>query len=296
MSSEEGTTAAVPDVALLLDDVGWHQGRASRQAVLAFVALGAGIVPMMRLVVGLRSSPTAEDPWGPIDGVVIVAGLLLWCAAAVSFSAARRHARLAAVLASCQVVDGRGARVRDASRARILRRQVESGAWRVIPVDALLDRDRYFQLLIAARNRPGSRHERIQRFGRRLASRYARAVVVRRLALGVLIAVEIGATVLGVVGIFAGGTGRHALVTTAVATLFAVLAVSPVVGILLRRSPVGLLHLADPLFVRLREQDPRLTRGQVAAMLRKPRLYDVWLGVRVRSDDESDGAASGSEL
>lgn len=296
MSSEEGTTAAVPDVALLLDDVGWHQGRASRQAVLAFVALGAGIVPMMRLVVGLRSWPAAEDPWGPIDGVVIVAGLLLWCAAAVSFSAARRHARLAAVLASCQVVDGRGARVRDASRARILRRQVESGAWRVIPVDALLDRDRYFQLLIAARNRPGSRHERIQRFGRRLASRYARAVVVRRLALGVLIAVEIGATVLGVVGIFAGGTGRHALVTTAVATLFAVLAVSPVVGILLRRSPVGLLHLADPLFVRLREQDPRLTRGQVAAMLRKPRLYDVWLGVRVRSDDESDGAASGSEL
>lgn len=296
MSSEEGTTAAVPDVALLLDDVGWHQGRASRQAVLAFVALGAGIVPMMRLVVGLRSSPTAEDPWGPIDGVVIVAGLLLWCAAAVSFSAARRHARLAAVLASCQVVDGRGARVRDASRARILRRQVESGAWRVIPVDALLDRDRYFQLLIAARNRPGSRHERIQRFGRRLASRYARAVVVRRLALGVLIAVEIGATVLGVVGIFAGGTGRHALVTTAVATLFAVLAVSPVVGILLRRSPVGLLHLADPLFVRLREQDPRLTRVQVAAMLRKPRLYDVWLGVRVRSDDESDGAASGSEI
>lgn len=296
MSSEEGTTAAVPDVALLLDDVGWHQGRASRQAVLAFVALGAGIVPMMRLVVGLRSSPTAEDPWGPIDGVVIVAGLLLWCAAAVSFSAARRHARLAAVLASCQVVDGRGARVRDASRARILRRQVESGAWRVIPVDALLDRDRYFQLLIAARNRPGSRHERIQRFGRQLASRYGRAVVIRRLALGVLIAVAIGATVLGVVGIVAGGTGRHALVTTAVATLFAVLAVSPVVGILLRRSPVGLLHLADPLFVRLREQDPRLTRGQVAAMLRKPRLYDVWLGVRVRSDDESDGAASGSEL
>jgi len=292
VSSEEGTTAAVPDLALLLDDVGWHQRRASRQTVLAFVALGAGIVPMMRLVVGLRSSPTSEDPWGPIDGVVIVAGLLLWCAAAVSFSGARRHARLAAVLASCQVVDERGARVRNASRARILRRQVESGAWRVIPVDDLLDRDRYFQLLIAARNRPGSRHERIQRFGGQLASRYERAVVIRRLALGVLIAVAIGAMVLGVVAIVAGGTGRHALVTTAVATLFAVIAVSPVVGILLRRSPVGLLHLADPLFMRLRGQDPRLTRGQVAAMLRKPRLYDVWLGVRVRSDDASDGAGS----
>ena len=296
MSSEEGRTAAVPDLALLVDDVGWHQRRASRQTVLAYVALGAGIVPMMRLVVGLRSSPTAEDPWGPIDGLVIVAGLLLWCAAAFSFSAARRHARLAAVLASCQVVDERGARVRDASRARVLRRQVESGAWRVIPVDGLPDRVRYLQLLIAARNRPGSRHERIQRFGGRLASGYARAVVIRRLTLGALIAVAIGAMVLGVVAIVAGGAGRHALVTTAVATLFAVIAVSPVVGILLRRSPVGLLHLADPLFVRLREQDPRLTRGQVAAMLRKPRLYDVWLGVRVRSDDESDSAAAGSEL
>lgn len=213
-------------------------------------------------------------------------------AAAVSFSAARRHARLAAVLASCQVVDQRGARVRDASGTRVLRRQVESGAWRVIPVDGLLYRDRYFQLLIAARNRPGSRHERIERFGEQLASGYARAVVIQRLALGVLITVAIGAMVLGVVASVAGGTGRHALLTTAVSILFAVIAVSPVVGILLRRSPVGLLHLADPLFIRLREQDPRLTRGQVAAMLRKPRLYDVWLGVRARSGDESNGDGS----
>ncbi len=288
MSSEEDPTAAVRDVSLLLDDVGWHQRRASRQTVLTFVALGAGIVPMMRLVVGMRSSPTAEDPWDPIDGVVIVAGLLLWCAAAASFSGARRHARLAAVLASCQVVDLRGARVRDASGTRALRRQVESGAWRVIPVDGLLDRDRYIQLLIAARNRPGSRHERIERFGGQLASGYARTVVIQRLALGVLITVAIGAMVLGVVAIVAGGTGRHALVTTAVSILFAVIAVSPVVGILLRRSPVGLLHLADPLFIRLREQDPRLTRGQVAAMLRKPRLYDVWLGCLLYTSDAAD--------
>lgn len=77
-------------LASLLPDVDWHQRRAYRQTVLAFVALGVGIVPMMRLAVGLRSSPTAEDPWGPVDAAVIVAGMLLWAASFVLYSAARR--------------------------------------------------------------------------------------------------------------------------------------------------------------------------------------------------------------
>lgn len=275
-------------LASLLPDVGWHQRRAYRQTVLAFVALGVGIVPMMRLAVGLRSSPTAEDPWGPVDAAVIVTGLLLWAASFVSYSAARRHARVAAALASWQLVDERGARVRNASRAGALRREVDRGAWRVIPLDDLGDRDRLVQLLIAARNRPGSRGERSERFGPRIASRYARAVVIRRLSLALLIAISVGATVIGVVAIIAGGTARQSRVATSVGILFAVIAVSPVVGVVLRRSPLGLLRQADALLPRLRERDPRLTSAQVAAMLRKPRLYDVWLGTRGRDTDEPD--------
>lgn len=269
-------------LASLLEDVGWHLRRARDLTVLAFVALAAGVVPMMRLMVGLRSSPTAEDPWGPLDAAVIVAGVLLWVASLVSFSTARRHTRVAAALASWQLVDARGARVRNASRARELRRQVERGEWRVVPVDELQETARLAQLLIAARNRPGSRNERVERFGPQVASRYARTVAAWRVALGTLITVSIGAMAMGVAAIISGGTGREALVTTAVLILFAVIVVSPVVAAVLRRSPVGLLRLADPLITPLQAQDPSLTRAQVAAMLRKPRLYDVWLGVRGR--------------
>lgn len=158
----------------------------------------------------------------------------------------------------------------------------------MIPLDDLGERDRLVQLLIAARNRPGSRGERSERFGPQVASRYARAVVIRRVALTLLIAISVGAAVIGVVAIIAGGTARQSLVATSVGILFAVIAVSPVVGVVLRRSPVGLLRQADPLLPRLRERDPGLTRAHVAAMLRKPRLYDVWLGTRGRDTDEPE--------
>jgi len=269
-------------LASLLEDVRWHLRHARDLTVLAFVTLAAGVVPMMRLVVGLRSSPTAEDPWGPLDAAVIVAGVLLWILSIVSFSAARRHTRVAATLASWQLVDARGVRVRNASRGRELRRQVERGEWGVVPVDELQETARLAQLLIAARKRPGSRNERVERFGPQVASRYARAVAAWRVALGAFIAVSIGAMAMGVAAIISGGTGRQVLVTTAVLILFAVIVVSPVVAAVLRRSPVGLLRLADPLMTPLQAQDPSLTRAQVAAMLRKPRLYDVWLGVRGR--------------
>ncbi len=232
----------------MLEDVGWHQRRARWLTVAAFIALGAGIVPMIRLVVGLSSSPTAEDPWGPLDAFVILAGVLLWAATIVCFSASRRHTRVAAALAVRQLVEEHGARVRlarvaeEAASPARLGRVVEQRGWRVIPVDELEERDRLAQLFIAARSRPGTRRERVDRFGRHVASRYARVVFVRSLTLGALIAVSAVAGTAGVAAIIAGGSARHATVTTAVVIIFTVIAVSPIVGVLLRRSPAGLLH------------------------------------------------------
>ncbi|MBO1740479.1 hypothetical protein [Leifsonia sp. TF02-11] len=272
-------------LALLLEDVGWHQRRARCLTVAAFTSLGVGVFPLIRLAVGLRSSPTEQDPWGPLDAFVILAGILLWAGAIAGFSAARRHARVAAALAVRQLVDEQGARVRlgraagEAASPARLRRLVERRGWRVIPVDELDERNRLAQLFIAARNRPGTRRERIDRFGPAVASRYARVVIVRNVVLGVLIAVCAAAGIVGVAALVAPGPSTHTMVTTAVVTLFTVMLLSPIVGVLLRRSPVGLLHLADTLLPQLLPRDAAITRMQVAAMLRKPRLYDVWHGL-----------------
>jgi hypothetical protein len=289
-------TAIMSDgvLALMLEDVAWHQRRARWLTVAAFIALGVGVFPMVRLGVALRSSPTAEDPWGPLDAFVIIAGVLLWAASIVWFSGARRHARVAAALAVRQLVDKEGARVRltrvagEAASPARLQRVVERRGWRVIPIDELEERDRLAQLFIAARNRPGTRRERVDRFGPDVASRYARVVLVRSVVLGVLIAVCAAAGVVGAAAIIAGGSERHTIVTTAVVIIFTVIAVSPIVGLLLRRSPAGLLHLGESLLPHLRPLDPALTRTQVAAMLRKPRLYDVWHGLHSK-DAEGSG-------
>lgn len=287
-------------LALLLDDVGWHQRRARRLSVAASLALAAGVIPMIRLVVGLRSSPTTEDPWGPVDAVLIVAGILLWSAALAGFSGARRHTRVALALAARQLVDEHGARADlgprtgEAASPTGLARLVERRGWRVVPVDELDERDRLAQLFIAARNRPGSSSERAERFGPQVASRYARVVLVRWLVASVLFAVCAGAAVVGVAGIVAGGSARQPLVTSAVIILFAVIAVSPVIGLVLRRSPAGLLGLAGTLLPQLRAQDPTLDRAQVAAMVRKPRLYDVWLGLRSPAEPDDPPRSLGS--
>jgi len=282
-------------LALLLEDVSWHQRRARWMTVAAFTGLAIGVFPLIRLAVGLRSSPTEEDPWGPLDAFVILAGILLWAGAIAGFFGARRHARVAAALAVRQLVDEHGAWVRlgraagEAASPARLRRMVERRGWRVIPVDGMDERNRLAQLFIAARNRPGTRRERVDRFGPEVASRYARVVIAGNVVLGVLIAVCATAGAVGVAALIAPGPATHSMVTTAVVTLFAVILLSPIVGALLRRSPVGLLHLADTLLPQLRHRDAGITRTQVAAMLRKPRLYDVWHGLH--SADAGEAAA-----
>ncbi|OZB89845.1 MAG: hypothetical protein B7X41_00625, partial [Microbacterium sp. 14-71-5] len=65
-------------VHLLIEDVSWHQRAARRATGWACTALLVGSPMIGRLLIGLQADWHEVDPWGPLDAVVILSGLLCW--------------------------------------------------------------------------------------------------------------------------------------------------------------------------------------------------------------------------
>jgi hypothetical protein len=234
-----------------------------------------------RLLIGLQADWHEVDPWGPLDAVVILSGLLCWGGAIWLFVRAEVHARMAVELAQWQIREADGTRVvavelrGHARGARGLRRWIARRHAAVIPVTALAPRDRRTQLLIAARGRLGTDQERRASFGEGIAIGYAKGVRRARRAAAALAGAELIAGAAAVTGYVTGG-GSSPLVRIGAAVFIVVVLSSPIVGRATRRGPNGLRSLAARLLPSLQGRDARLDVDRVAAMIRKPRLYDLW--------------------
>jgi hypothetical protein len=269
-----------PEEDLLLGDVAWHHKVARRMVVWACSTLVAGSPMIARLVIGLQAPWNEVDPWGPADAFVILGGILCWGTAVWLFARVAFHERIALEIARWQLRDMQGNRVsaielRAVRGAAGLRRWVARHHAFVIPIDALLPQDRRSQLLIAARGRLGTMKERRDSFGDELATAYERGV--RRARRGAMLMGVADVVVwAAAVGAVVEGGPSSLLFWVAGASFLAMVVLALFVRLSVRRGPDGIFSLAASLLPALRSRDARLDVNSVAAMISKPRLYDLW--------------------
>lgn len=278
------STPNTSDVSLLLDDVGWHQKRARRSTAWGWLLLVVGLPLMVRLVIAglaVRADPNAPDPWGPIDSLLIVGGIVCWSAALVLFRTTAVHRRATAALCYWQIFGADGRRL----PVGMLRRRVASmprlRSWLdrrhafVVTPHSLPDAERRAQLFQAARSRTGTRQERADRFGEPIAIDFER---VRMLRQGVAALICIALACVGAASVIGYVVDRTASIPYQVSrnVLMAAPLLIPFVGIGLSRSSTGFRPLAHRILPELRRRDGGADRNLALALLAKPRLYDVW--------------------
>ncbi|MFD6698352.1 MULTISPECIES: hypothetical protein [unclassified Microbacterium] len=266
---------------VLLEDVEWHQRAARRAVGWACAGLLVGSPMIGRLLIGLQAARDEVDPWGPLDALIILAGLAFWGGAVWLLVRADVHGRTAVEIARWQIRDVDGSRVASielhgrARGARGMRTWIAQRHATVVPIAALAPRDRGAQLLIAARSRPGTEQERRASFGEGIATGYAQGVRRARRTAAVLGGAELIVGGVAVAG-FVWGGGSAALFRSSAVAFVVLVVSSPIIGRAERGGPNGVRALAAGMLPSLRSRDGRLDVNQVAAMIRKPRLYDLW--------------------
>ncbi|MGN8027154.1 hypothetical protein [Microbacterium sp. 22242] len=272
------------DLVLLLPDVAWHQNRI-RWALAAgcFLLILAGplLLGIVDAVRGTIADPGGEDPLGPLDVAVILGGVVCLATAFALFRSAAVHRRIAAVLVSWQAVDRCGRRVSERRLKRHigsmvrLRRRLDREGERIVELSSVSDARRRWLLYLAARNMPGTRQERSERFGESVAVDYERAQRLRWTVaiLSCLAVVCIGA--IAMIGYMRDRFVSSPYLIGREVLAFAVI-LSPVAGAVLRRSRLGLRPLVQRVLPELRTRDPEIDENLALALLVKPRLYEVW--------------------
>jgi hypothetical protein len=229
----------------------------------------------------LAIDPQAEDPWGPIDPVVIISGVVFAVGAFLMLRSVPRLITAAATVAlpllRVTVPDLTLTDLR-----QYLRSPGEFGDWafsrRVAPVyefaplkGAAMAQE---SIVTAVRSR-GTYDRRAEYFGAKIARRYRRIRTQAWSGFALVVAAVVsGAAAL--LGTLVSSNPPHAaLIVAAISAL--------IVGeVIVVTSRVRLLTLGDRMAEVARSYDSRFERTKMLASLSKPLLFEEWLTHHVR--------------
>lgn len=261
-------------------------GRIRPRLIGAAISLLFNPVGAVRILVGMSSSQSDTDSWGPADAFVIVAAI----AGVVVLLAFVRSAQTA--------------RANAAHSARVILRQANPGVSQAQIAAVLQSTDRYDEWarsagiepftgnqtaaaasaegarLMFARSRRGTPSLWGPRFGEALSRTFLRT----RIQAWTGIVLVVGSVALDAVVVVAavilyreGHPGLNADLPALQIVLLVVFAVGWVLTLVARYGPRGRFAILDAVAPVLASRDPKVTRTMVGAMFARPYMYDLWV-------------------